>query len=109
MSYGRVLGFVTLLVVLIAAAASADTAGITPADRAFQFHAEWAGNGRVRLGWTIAPGHYLYRDRITPTIDSRPVRRCYRCLPLAKPNQANGSATPQRTAIGKNAAPPYVA
>ena len=29
-----------------------------------------------------------------------------RCRSSAKPNQANGSATPQRTAIGKNAAPP---
>ena len=27
----------------------------------------------------------------------------------AKPNQANGSAMPQRTAIGKNDAPPYLA
>jgi len=27
----------------------------------------------------------------------------------AKPNQANGSATPQRTAIGKNDTPPYLA
>src|SRR3982074_1748344 len=29
-----------------------------------------------------------------------------RCRSLAKPNQAKGSATPQRSAIGKNAAPP---
>ena len=28
---------------------------------------------------------------------------------LAKPNHANGSATPQSTAIGKNDAPPYLA
>lgn len=74
MSYGRILGFVTLLMALTAAAALAEAAGIKPADQAFQFHAEWAGKGGVRLGWTIAPGHYLYRDRITATIDSRPVR-----------------------------------
>ena len=57
------------------------------------------------------------RDRRSTTESSLPfVRLC--CIQIgsanlfrlsAKPNQANGSATPQRTAIGKNDAPPYLA
>jgi hypothetical protein len=50
MSYVRIFGFVTLLLELVAAAASADAAGIEPPDQAFQFHAESVGNGGVRLG-----------------------------------------------------------
>ena len=35
-----------------------------PPEQAFLFSASAAGPERVRLGWVIAPGYYLYRDRI---------------------------------------------
>jgi hypothetical protein len=41
MLYVRILGFVTLLLELVAAAALAAAAGIKSPDKVFQFHAEW--------------------------------------------------------------------
>src|ERR1700733_10210012 len=38
-----------------------------PPDQAFRFGASPQGPDRVRLGWVIAPGYYLYRDRIKAT------------------------------------------
>jgi thioredoxin:protein disulfide reductase len=35
-----------------------------PPEQAFIFSASADGPGRVRLNWMIAPGYYLYRDRI---------------------------------------------
>jgi thiol:disulfide interchange protein DsbD len=74
MPYVRVLGFVTLFLAFIGGVASAGAAGITPPDQAFQFRAEWTDKGGVRVGWSIAPGHYLYRDRITASVAGRPVQ-----------------------------------
>jgi thiol:disulfide interchange protein DsbD len=73
MLYVRILGFVGLLLPLIAAA-PAGAGGIKPPDQVFRFHAEWAGSGGVKLAWIIAPGHYLYRDRIAAVVNGRPVR-----------------------------------
>ncbi|MEH2594991.1 thiol:disulfide interchange protein DsbD [Bradyrhizobium sp. AZCC 1577] len=74
MPYVRILGFVTLLLGFMAGAAPAGAGEITPPDQAFRFHAEAADNGGVRVGWSILPGHYLYRDRIQASVDGRPVR-----------------------------------
>ena len=38
-----------------------------PPDQAFRFSASPQGPERVRLDWVIAPGYYLYRDRIKAT------------------------------------------
>ena len=38
-----------------------------PPDQAFRFSASPQGPERVRLDWLIAPGYYLYRDRIKAT------------------------------------------
>jgi thiol:disulfide interchange protein DsbD len=38
-----------------------------PPDQAFVFSASAQGPDRVRLDWIIAPGYYLYRDRIKAT------------------------------------------
>jgi thioredoxin:protein disulfide reductase len=35
-----------------------------PADRAFRVFAEAQGPDSIRLSWEIAPGYYLYRDRL---------------------------------------------
>jgi thiol:disulfide interchange protein DsbD len=41
-----------------------------PPDQAFVFSASAQGPDRVRLDWIIAPGYYLYRDRIKATGDA---------------------------------------
>ena len=41
-----------------------------PPEQAFIFSASADGPGRVRLSWVIAPGYYLYRDRIKATGDA---------------------------------------
>jgi len=38
-----------------------------PPEQAFRFSASAQGSERVRLDWVIAPGYYLYRDRIKAT------------------------------------------
>ena len=43
-----------------------------PPERAFIFSASADGAQRVRLGWVIAPGYYLYRDRIKASSDGAP-------------------------------------
>ena len=72
MFYIRILGFVSFLLPLIAGA-PAGAGGIKSPDQAFRFHAEWAGSGGVKLGWIIAPGHYLYRDKIAAVVNGRSV------------------------------------
>lgn len=73
MSY-RILGFVALLLALIAGGTQSLAAGVKPPDQVFQLHVERAKNGGLRLGWRIASGSYLYRDRIAAVVDSRSVR-----------------------------------
>ena len=74
MPYVRILGFVTWLLGFIAGAVPVEAGGITPPDQAFRFRAEATDKGGVRVGWSILPGHYLYRDRIQASVDGRPVR-----------------------------------
>jgi len=74
MPYVRSLGFVTLLLGFFAGLGPAGAGGIIPPDQAFKFRAEAAENGGVRVGWSILPGYYLYRDRIQASVDGRPVR-----------------------------------
>lgn len=49
---------------LLSFAAMAAPKAILSADQAFHVHAERGVDGRIVLDWTIAPGHYLYRDTI---------------------------------------------
>ncbi|MGX9431629.1 MULTISPECIES: protein-disulfide reductase DsbD [Bradyrhizobium] len=74
MPYVRTLGFVTLFLAFIAGGMPAGAAGVTPADQAFRFQAQSTDKGGVQVGWLIAPGHYLYRDRITASVDGHRVR-----------------------------------
>src|ERR1039458_5286890 len=43
-----------------------------PPERVFIFSASADGAQRVRLSWLIAPGYYLYRDRIKASSDAAP-------------------------------------
>src|ERR1700689_897800 len=49
---------------------SASNDDFLPPEKAFQLSATAAGNDAVRLDWVIAPGYYLYRDRIKIADDS---------------------------------------
>jgi len=74
MPYVRILGFVTFLLRLVATAVPAFSATPMPADQAFQLRAQLDAEEGIELTWTIAPGYYLYRDKIVVTLDGRRVR-----------------------------------
>ncbi len=74
MPYVRILGFVTLLLRLMAAAAPVSAATPMPADQAFQLRAQLDEEEGIELIWTIAPGYYLYRDKIVVTLEGQRVR-----------------------------------
>jgi thioredoxin:protein disulfide reductase len=74
MSYVRILGVVTLLLRLVAAAAPALAATPIPADQAFQLRAQLDAEEGIELIWSIAPGYYLYRDKIVVTLDGQRIR-----------------------------------
>src|SRR5215510_15870913 len=75
MCYVRILGFVTLLLRLVVAVASPVWAATPlPADQAFQLRAQLDADEGIELSWSIAPGYYLYRDKIVVTLDGQRVR-----------------------------------
>ncbi len=75
MPYVRILGFVTLLLRLAAAAAAPVSAATPlPADQAFQLRAQWDAEDGIELIWSIASGYYLYRDKIVVTLDGQRIR-----------------------------------
>ena len=75
MPYVRILGFVTLLLRLVMSALPpAAAATPMPADQAFQLQAQLDEEEGIELNWTIAPGYYLYRDRIVVTLDGQRIR-----------------------------------
>lgn len=51
----------------LAASAQAQYAGFLDAQQAFRLSVEPLSGGRAALQWQIAPGYYLYRDRIKVT------------------------------------------
>ncbi|MGH6752615.1 MAG: protein-disulfide reductase DsbD, partial [Bradyrhizobium sp.] len=75
MPYVRILGFVTLLLRLVAQAiAPVSAATPVPADQAFQLRAQLDAEEGIELTWSIAPGYYLYRDKIVVTLDGQRIR-----------------------------------
>ena len=55
--------FVAAMLLALGAAHAAD--GFLEAGQAFRLQVEPGAAGTVVLRWTIAPGYYLYRDRLT--------------------------------------------
>jgi thiol:disulfide interchange protein DsbD len=75
MPYVRILGLVTFFLSLTAAVTTPDrAAGIKPADQAFQLRAQWDEEEGIELSWSIAPGYYIYRDRIGAVMDGQALR-----------------------------------
>src|SRR5260370_7202166 len=54
-----------LLALCIGVPASAQSGNPPPADQAFSLTANRPTEGGLRLDWRIAPGDYLYRDKLT--------------------------------------------
>jgi thiol:disulfide interchange protein DsbD len=75
MCYVRVLGFVTLFLKLVAAAVTPVSAATPmPADQAFQLRTQLDAEEGIELIWSIAPGYYLYRDKIVVTLDGQRIK-----------------------------------
>lgn len=75
MCYVRILGFVTLLLrLMVAVAAPVSAATPMPADQAFQLRTQLDAEEGIELIWSIAPGYYLYRDKIVVTLDGKRIR-----------------------------------
>jgi thiol:disulfide interchange protein DsbD len=74
MSYQSALLAIPLLVLPIAERSDA-TSHAANQDAVFSFSVEHDEEGvGLEFTWAIAPGYYLYRDRITATLDGRRVR-----------------------------------
>jgi thiol:disulfide interchange protein DsbD len=74
MSYQSALLAVSLLILPIAGHSDAASHAANP-DSVFSLSVEHDEEGvGLELTWAIAPGYYLYRDRITATLDGRSVR-----------------------------------
>ena len=74
MSHARIFGLIAFIMSSIALAGGAHAQGFKPPDQVFRLHAERSENGGVRLSWSIASGHYLYRERITAAAAGRSLR-----------------------------------
>ena len=61
---GQFLGWVLLLVLLASASHARAAAAFLDPEDAFRLSVQEQGSGQVQLRWSIAPGYYLYRDRI---------------------------------------------
>lgn len=74
MSYQSALLAIPLLFLPIVGRSDA-TSHVANPDAVFSFSVEHDEEGvGLELTWAIAPGNYLYRDRITATLDGRSVR-----------------------------------
>lgn len=75
MQYVRTLRFVTFIVLIFTFVSRvAFAAGPRPADEVFKLNVQLDEETGIELNWSIAPGHYLYRDRITATRDGKPLK-----------------------------------
>ncbi len=75
MSYVRTLRFVTFIAFIFAlASGAAFAAGPRPADEVFKLNVQLDEEIGIELNWSIAPGHYLYRERVAATRDGKPLK-----------------------------------
>lgn len=75
MPYMRTLRVVTFIVLMLAfVSGAAFAAGPRPADEVFRLNVQLDEETGIELNWSIAPGHYLYRERIAATRDGKPLK-----------------------------------
>ncbi len=69
-----------------ASAASAATDDLLPADQAFAMNARFDKPNELTVAWQIAPGYYLYRDKLTVTVNGK-IDIGAASLPAGKPHK----------------------
>jgi len=75
MPYARLLGFVTLVLVIAGAVPeSSFAAAPKAANEVFKLSAQPGEEEGIELNWSIAPGYYLYRDRISVTLNGKALK-----------------------------------
>ncbi len=75
MQYVRTLRFVTFILLIIGlVSGAAIAAGPRPADEVFRLAVQLDDEVGIELNWSIAPGHYLYRERIAATLNGKPLK-----------------------------------
>lgn len=74
MPHTRSFRLIALMLSAMVWAVGAAAQGFKPPDQAFRFQVVRSGEGGVTVNWSIAPGHYLYRDRITAAVAGRALR-----------------------------------
>lgn len=73
------LGWLLLAAALLACRGAWAAQDFLEADQAFRLSVQETGDGRARLQWSVAPGYYLYRERLAVRSAEGPV------LPLQLP------------------------
>ncbi len=69
MKYVRLITFVTLVLSTLGLpAAAAFAANAKPADQAFRLSVLLDEEDGLELRWSVAPGYFLYRDKISATL-----------------------------------------
>ena len=75
MPYARLLGFVTLVLVIAGAVPESSVAAAPKAaNEVFKLSAQPGEEEGIELNWSIAPGYYLYRDRISVTLNGKALK-----------------------------------
>jgi thiol:disulfide interchange protein DsbD len=74
MLHARAFGLIIFIVSSLLLTGGADAQGFKPPDRVFQLRVERSENNGIRFNWSIAPGHYLYRERMTAAVAGRSLR-----------------------------------
>ena len=54
--------------------AVAAPANVKPADQPFRLSVLLDEKARLELRWSVAPGYFLYRDKVSATLDGKPLK-----------------------------------
>jgi thiol:disulfide interchange protein DsbD len=54
--------------------AVAALANVKPADQPFRLSVLLDETDRLELRWSVAPGYFLYRDKVSATLDGKPLK-----------------------------------
>ena len=75
MKYVRLITFVTLVLSTLGLpAAAAFAANAKPADQAFRLSVLLDEEDGLELRWSVAPSYFLYRDKVSATLDGKPLK-----------------------------------
>jgi len=72
--YVRLITFVTLVLSTLGLPAAAAFAAAKPADQAFRLSVLLDEEDGLELHWSVAPGYFLYHDKISATLNGKPLK-----------------------------------